>query len=82
MKKVITIIFEIIVILIVLWFVLGYLNFGKITDGEEPIYIVKEKTYEENGASIYVYDNILYKIVRYEKDKITYSIKLWFMRDY
>lgn len=82
MKKLIAFILEFLFVVIILWFVLGYINFGKITDGKEPLYVVKEKEYKEDGANIHVYDNIIYKIVKYEKIDVTYSLKLWFMKDY
>ena len=46
MKKVISIILEVIIVLLIFWFILGYINFGKITDGKEPLYVVKENTYD------------------------------------
>ncbi len=81
-KKIITIVLEIIVIALILWFVLGYINFGKIANNEKPIYVVKENYYTtKDGATVHIYDNIIYKIVVYEKDKVMYSLKLWFMED-
>lgn len=83
MKKTISVILEIIVLFLIFWFILGYINFGKITNGEEPIYVVKETSYEKDGGSVKVYDNIVYKIVVYKdtNSEIMYSLKLFFMKD-
>lgn len=81
MKKVVSIILEVIIVLLIFWFILGYINFGKITDGKEPLYVVKENTYEKDGATVHVYDNIIYKIVVYKSDEVVYALKLWFMKD-
>lgn len=83
MKKIVTVILEVIVVLLIFWFILGYINFGKITDGKKPVYVVKETSYEKDGGNVKVYDNIIYKIVVYEdaNREITYSLKLFFMKD-
>ncbi|MDD5979891.1 MAG: hypothetical protein PUC23_02115 [bacterium] len=83
MKKIVTVILEVIVVLLIFWFILGYINFGKITNGEQPVYVVKEKSYEKDGGNVKVYDNIIYKIVVYKdvNSEITYSLKLFFMKD-
>ena len=83
MKKIVTVILEVIVVLLIFWFILGYINFGKITDGEKPVYVVKETSYEKDGGNVKVYDNIIYKIVVYKdvNSEITYSLKLFFMKD-
>lgn len=83
MKKTIVIVLEVIVVLLIFWFILGYINFGRISNEEEPVYVVKEKTYEKDGGTVKVYDNILYKIVVYRNssDEIVYSLKLFFMKD-
>ncbi len=83
MKKIIVVILEVIVVLLIFWFILGYINFGKITNGKEPVLVVKETSYEKDGGSVKVYDNIIYKIVVYKdaNSEITYSLKLFFMKD-
>lgn len=81
MKKAISVVLEIIVVLLVFWFILGYINFGKIADGKKPLYVVKESSYEKDGGKVTVYDNLIYKIVVYQNDEIIYSLKLWFMKD-
>ena len=82
--NIIMIILDIIIILLVAYFVIGYLNFNKIKDGKEPIFVVDTKTYNyDSNTVITVYDNKIYKVVKQEnKDKnIMYSLKLWFMDD-
>ena len=86
MKKLISVIFSIIVLVLVFWFILGYFNFQKIINKENPIYVVKKETYKtkQNGNNIEVtkYDNIVYKIVKVDEGlKTTYKLKLWFMED-
>lgn len=86
MKKLISVIFSIIVLLLVFWFILGYFNFQKIINKKNPIYVVKKETYKtkQNGNNIEVtkYDNIVYKIVKVDEGlKTTYKLKLWFMED-
>lgn len=80
-KKILMIIFEIFFLLVVIWFIFGYINFGKIVDGKEPIFTVKEKQYVVEDGTVKVYDNIIYKIVVHTSNKIKYSMKLWFMDD-
>lgn len=82
--NIIMIILDIIIILLVGYFVIGYLNFNKIKEGKEPIFVVDTKTYNyDSNTVITVYDNKIYKVVKQEnKDKnIMYSLKLWFMDD-
>ena len=83
MKKIITIVLEIIVVLLIFWFILGYINFGKIVNNEEPLFVVSEKNYEYEGGTVNVYDNIIYKVVVYKdvNSEIMYSLKLFFMKD-
>ena len=78
------IIIDIIIILLVGYFVIGYLNFINIKDNKEPVFVVDTKTYNyDSNTIITVYDNKIYKVIKQEnKDKnIIYSLKLWFMDD-
>jgi flagellar basal body-associated protein FliL len=78
------IIFNIIAILLIAYFAIGYINFIKLKTDKEPIFVVSTKTYNYDvNTTITVYDNIIYKVVKQEnKDKnIMYSLKLWFMSD-
>ena len=78
------IIMDIFIILLVGYFVIGYLNFSRIKDEKDPIFVVDTKTYDyDSNTVITVYDNKIYKVVKQEnKDKnIMYSLKLWFMDD-
>lgn len=82
--NIIMIIIDILIILLVGYFVIGYLNFTKIKDGKDPVFVVDTKTYDyDSNTVITVYDNKIYKVVKQEnKDKnIIYSLKLWFMDD-
>ena len=82
--NIIMIIVDILIILLVGYFVIGYLNFTKIKDGKDPVFVVNTKTYDyDSNTVITVYDNKIYKVVKQEnKDKnIMYSLKLWFMDD-
>ena len=82
--NIIMIIVDIFIILLVCYFVIGYLNFSKIKDGKDPVFVVDTKTYNyDSNTVITVYDNKIYKVVKQEnKDKnIIYSLKLWFMDD-
>lgn len=82
-KKIIMIVVDIIVILLALYFVLGYINFNKISHDEKPVAIYKENTYNTEDGIVTVYDSIIYKIVRYEipGKNITMRLKLWLMKD-
>lgn len=82
-KTAIWIIIDIIIILIVAYFVLGYFNIFKIRQGQEPIFEGKVNKYQKDEGEVTVHDYTLYKIVEYKiPDKnITYSMKLWFMDD-
>ena len=82
--NIIMIIVDIFIILLVGYFVIGYLNFSKIKDGKDPVFVVDTKTYNyDSNTVITVYDNKIYQVVKQEnKDKnIIYSLKLWFMDD-
>ena len=80
-KKIIMIILDVIIVLLAVYFVIGYINFSKISKNEEPMPIYKESSYKTNDGEIKVYDGIIYKIVRYEipGKNIKLSLKLWFM---
>ncbi len=78
-KKVRNIIMAIVDVVIV-----GYINFYNLSNDKEPLFVVKENNYTTNsGDEVYVYDNIIYKIVKHEEPgkKLTYSLRLWFMDD-
>lgn len=83
LKKVILIIFDVIAVFLILWFVLGYINFGRISNEKEPVLVIKEYEYvKDEEVNIKVYDNIIYKIVVQSDEEKIYSLKLWFMDDY
>lgn len=83
-RNIIMAIIDVIIVLIVIYFIIGYINFYNLSNEKEPLFVVKENNYVTNSEDqVYVYDNILYKIVKYEKPgkSISYSLKLWFMND-
>lgn len=86
-KNIILICIDIIIVLIVAYFVLGYFNFYKISHEEKPLFEMTSNTYkkQDSDAVVKVYDYKIYKIVEVKTDvpkkTITYSMKLWFMED-
>ena len=82
-SKIIMIIIDVVIVLLALYFVLGYINFKKISNDEKPISIYNEKSYETDEGTVTVYDSIIYKIVKYKipGKNITLRLKLWFMED-
>ncbi len=83
LKTTIWIIIDVIIVLIVAYFVIGYLNFFKISKNENPIIEGKQNSYQKGAGTVTVHNYTLYKIVEYEipDQNITYSMKLWFMDD-
>ena len=82
--NIVLIVFDIIVILLIAYFAIGYVNFIKLKEDKKPIFVVSTKTYNyDANTTITVYDNKVYKVVKQEnKDKnVMYSLKLWFMSD-
>lgn len=82
-KKIIMIILDVVVVFLALYFILGYINFNRIRDNKKPIAMLNEKPYNIGDNTIYVYNGIIYKIVKYEfPDKdISLDLKLWFEKD-
>ncbi len=82
-KNIIMAIIDILIIGLVIWFIIGYINFNKLSNDKEPLYVVKENSYKTLDGRVDVYDNIVYKIVRHEVTgkNVSYSLKLWFMED-
>ncbi|MGM9879570.1 MAG: hypothetical protein ACI31R_06085 [Bacilli bacterium] len=82
-RNTIFIIIDIIIVLVVAYFVLGYLNFFKISKNQEPLFAGEKKEYTKNDGIVTVHDYTIYKIVEYKipAQNITYSMKLWFMDD-
>ena len=77
------IIIDILIVLVVAYFVVGYFNFFKIKKEQAPVFEGVTNKYEKDKGEVTVHDYKLYKIVEYKiPDKsITYSMKLWFMDD-
>ncbi|MGN0993128.1 MAG: hypothetical protein ACI4PE_04340 [Bacilli bacterium] len=82
-RNIILIIVDIIIVFVVAYFVLGYLNFYKISKGQEPLFAGENKKYNKDVGIVTVHDYTIYKIVEYKipNQNITYSMKLWFMDD-
>lgn len=82
-RNIIFIIIDIVIVLIVAYFVLGYLNFFKISKEQEPLFAGEKKEYVKDNGVVTVHDYTIYKIVEYKipEQTITYSMKLWFMDD-
>lgn len=74
---------DIVVVLIVAYFIVGYLNFFKISKDQKPLTLGKTVTYQKNGGEVTVNDYTVYKIIKFEipNQNISYSMKLWFMDD-
>ena len=87
-RNIIWVIIDIFIVLVVIYFGFGYLNFFKISNEEEPLFKFEEPvTYkpQDSDAIVKVYNYKIYKIVETRTDvpkkTITYSMKLWFMKD-
>lgn len=72
-----------IIILIVIYFILGYFNFFKISKEQQPLFEGVKSEYIKNGGEVTVNDYKIYKIVKFKipNQNISYSMKLWFMED-
>lgn len=82
-RNVIMAIIDILIVLLVVWFIIGYINFNKLSKDKEPLFVVRENSYKTLDGKVDVYDNIIYKVVRHEVTgkNISYSLRLWFMDD-
>lgn len=83
LKRIFIILVDILIILLILYFILGYFNFYRVSKQEEPYLIFDEKTYEVETGTVKVYDGKIYKIISHKIDggDTTLRIKLWFMSD-
>lgn len=80
--RIINIIIWLIVLAILAMGIIGYINFGRIQNEEEPYLLMKQENYQEGTESFEVYHFGFYKIVKqYNDTNYSYSIKLWFMDD-
>lgn len=82
-KTITLLIIDFIIVLVVIYFIIGYFNFFKITKEQEPIFEGKKTTYMKKGGEVTVNHYTIYKIVKYKipNQNISYSMKLWFMED-
>lgn len=83
LRRIIVIIVDVLLLLLVAYFVLGYVNFSKISKDEKPYMMEEKQPYQYNDSYVTVYDGKIYKIVKQEEvgKKITLRMKLWFMKD-
>lgn len=87
-RNIVLIAIDIVVILLVIYFVFGYLNFFQISKEKNPVFELESPTtykLENSNNIVKVYDYKVYKIVKVKtetpKKAVTYSMKLWFMKD-
>ena len=82
-KTTIWIIIDVIIVLIVAYFIVGYFNFFKISKEQKPVFEGEINKYEKDKGEVTVHNYTLYKIVEYKipDQRVTYSMKLWFMDD-
>lgn len=81
-KIIINIIVWIVLIFLIASAIIGYVDFQRISENQEPYMVLDEKSYTKDDSNVTVYKNIVYKIVKVENNKGT-SIKLkpFFMSD-
>lgn len=82
-KTIIWLTIDILIVLIVAYFIVGYFNFFKISKEQKPVFEGNIKSYIKNEGEVTVNDYKIYKIVKYKipNKNISYSMKLWFMED-
>lgn len=82
-RNIIWIVVDILIVLIVVYFVIGYFNFFNISKEKEPVFEGKITNYNYESGTVTVHNYALYKVVEYEipNQNISYSMKLWFMDD-
>ena len=82
-RTIIWIIIDILIVLVVAYFILGYFNFFKISKEQKPLFEGNVTSYTKNEGKVTVNNYTIYKIVKYKipNKNISYSMKLWFMED-
>jgi len=82
-KSKIFIILDIILGIIVIYFVLGFINFYMYSNNNKPLFTFKEKSYVVSDGKVDVKDYFAYKLIRHEitNNSVSYNLKLWFMKD-
>lgn len=77
------IILDIFIVLLTLYFGIGYLNFNRIKNNKNPIYTCKKIENSNSKNIITVYKYGIYKIVRNEtvNSNVSYNMKFWFQGD-
>lgn len=82
-RTLIWVIIDVLIVLVVVYFILGYFNFFKISKEQKPLFDGTVKSYTKNEGEVTVNNYKIYKIVKYKipNKNISYSMKLWFMED-
>ncbi len=82
-KRILIIVVDILVLLLVAYFILGYINFSRISKDEEPYLMEVKDSYQYDNYYVTVYDGKIYKIVKQEEigKRVVLQLKLWFMDD-
>ncbi len=81
-RIIISIITWILVIIIAVSAALGFINIGRVNNGEKPYAVLKEENYQEEESKVQVYHFGLYKIVKVEeKTKTSISLKPFFLKN-
>ena len=82
-RTLIWVIIDVLIDLVVVYFILGYFNFFKISKEQKPLFDGTVKSYTKNEGEVTVNNYKIYKIVKYKipNKNISYSMKLWFMED-
>lgn len=76
-------ILDALLVIIAIYFMLGYINFYKYSNDQKPLFTFSEKKYQVPDGNVTVKNYYIYKIVRHEvtNNSVTYGLKLWFMKD-
>ncbi len=82
-KNIVLAIIDVFIVLVVIYFIIGYFNFFKISKEQKPVIEGTTTSYTKNGGEVTVHNYTIYKIVKYKipNKNISYSMKLWFMDD-
>ncbi len=81
-RLIVSIITWILVIIIALSAALGFINIGRVNNGDKPYAVLKEENYQEDDNKVQVYHFGLYKIVKVEEPtKTSISLKPFFLKN-
>lgn len=72
MKKILSMIFKILIILaIIAWVAIIFVDYFKVTSTGEPIFCIKEDTKTYDDGTVYVCTGLGYKMYRYDRKSIS-----------